>query len=202
MTINKLYMLLLATGCMISSTGFARYKSQPLKKNSRQVFSNSANSVDCKFKVFTKNDCKDFLNSKSIIKKGFQPVQISISNSSEHDIFVTSDSFGLSTVSAQGVSRCLHRDGVSRGVGFGIGGLFFWWLFIPAVVQGCGARDYNADMDIDFADKSFKEQVIKSGATATGIIFVPSHDFNPNFSVTLKNAVSNESIVIYPYEFR
>ena len=143
---------------MTSSTVYARYKSDSLKKVQKRIDISTQESLSFDYKVLNSKDCKKYFNSKSIIKKGYQPIQVTFTNNSKSSIAISPESFSFRSAHAQDVANSLHRDGAARGVGFGIGSLFCTWLVIPALVQGLGANNYNDDMDIDFERKSFKNR--------------------------------------------
>ena len=201
MKMNKINVSLLCLALMMSTPGYARYKAAPLNKKTsikvdalaKEAMSVQTVSLDCK--VFGLKDCKKYLNSKNIIKKGFQPIEVTFTNNSKHSIEISPEDFNFSCVNAQYVASTLHRNGAARGIGFGIGCLFWWPLLIPAIVQGCGANDYNYDMDSDYSKKEFVKQTVAPGATVSGIVFAVRKEFKRNFTFTVKNKAVKEPLV-------
>lgn len=181
---------------MITMQTHARYQSAPLKKLYKNVNMTVDNVVSFNYKVFSARDCKKYFNSKSIIKKGYQPVQMVITNNSSHSIAISLTNFSFRCVDAQDIAHALHRDGVSRAVGFGFGALFFSPLIIPAFVQGLGASAYNLDMDLDFEKKALQSQVIPPYTTIDGVIFASREQFSKSFKVILKDIDQKESITL------
>lgn len=171
---------------MSSMTTYARYKSAPLQKPYIAADTSKQGSVVWDYKVFTSKDCKRYLNNSSLIRKGFQPIQITILNNSNQSVKFSLDGLNMPIISADLVASSLHRNSVARGLGFGIPGLLFYWpLIIPAFVQGLGADEFNSAMDYDFLRKSLTDQVVAPYMTVSGIVFVPTQEFKQNLQVTL-----------------
>jgi len=181
---------------MIFSTGDARHKSMPLKQYSQADFK-TAGAVTFDYKVFTKKDCNQkYLGAKNIINKGYQTVQITIKNNSKNDINLSLSDFSFPCISSDEVASKLHRNGLARGFGFGIGAILgnelsvpsSDVLLIPAVIQGFGANDYNDQIDNDFSKKELRDQTIPAGKSATGLIFVSRENFRNDFRLTAQDA--------------
>ena len=183
---KKVFLCIFA--CIANFTLDARYKACPIVKGNCSQKSNKQNYVAWDYKIFKPKDCKKYLNCKGLIKKGFQPIQITLTNHSKQSLVLSLDRFSFSTISAEQVALSLHRNGAARGVGFGIpGALCCWPLIIPAVVQGCGANDYNDAMDNDFIYKALVDQIVPPFETVCGIIFIPKEEFvKKHFSLTLE----------------
>lgn len=192
----------------MNSIGYARYKATSLKKISHKkikVVKNHKISIEpilVDYKIFNKKDCKKYLNSKDILKKGYQPIQIIVTNNSKHDISISIDDFSFPCISAHEVANELHRNGATRGAGFGAGAFFCPILLIPACVQGCGANQFNNDMDRDFVKKSLKDQVVLVNKTANGIIFIEEDDFTQDFTLTVQDQVTKKSLILIPQEIK
>ncbi len=154
MKLNKIVISCLCLTLMLVTTGYARYKASSLRRIN--TVNTEDEAISFNYKILKPNDCKKYFNSKSIIKKGYQAIQISFTNNSKHSIAISPDNFSFRCIPAQEVANSLHRDGMARGIGFGIGALWFLPLIFPALIQGLGATDYNYEMDIDFANKVLK----------------------------------------------
>jgi hypothetical protein len=201
MKMNRIVIALLSLSLVISSTGYARYKSIPLNRSLRKAAVISQDTINFDYKIFKAKDCKKHLNSKYIIKHGFQPIQIIITNNSNNNIAISANDFSFPLVNCQDVADSLHRNGFARGLGFGIGALGCWPLVIPALVEGFGANDFNACMDRDFENKTLEPQIIPPYTTVNGLIFVDRQDFTKDFTCTVKNESKNESIVFPSRKF-
>lgn len=189
MKIYKISFLLLSFILLIPAHGYARYQSSPLKKSSQQIDFAAQEFIAFDCKALHAKDCKKYFNTKSIIKKGYQPVCMTFVNNSKHSIAIALESFSFECATAEQIAYCLHRDGCARGLGFGLGALFFSpILIIPALVQGLGAVAYNEQMDIDFAHKALKNQIVRPYTIVQGVVFADSSEWNQgNFTFTVKN---------------
>lgn len=200
MKMNKFICIFMSSMILLTSFGYARYKSDSLKtvKISKKNNSITAEHITFDCQIFKAKECKKYFNSKSIIKKGYQPVYVSITNNSKQNIDISQEGFNFSVVSAQDVATSLHRNGAKRGVGFGISGalLLFWPLLVVGIVQGCGAQDFNDTMDDDFKYKELNNQVVLPGQTVTGVVFARVHSFNKNFTWTVKNQNTEKSLIL------
>lgn len=193
---------LLVAGCFVvmSSSVDARYKSQILKKGSSQVITHASKDyIAFEYKILTAKDCQKFFNNRNIIKKGFQPVQITFINNSDKAISISPQGFDFEVVPAQKIADSLHRNGMKRGVGLGVASLAAGWVtLVPALVQGCGAKEFNVDMDNDFANKQLKDQVVLPGKTVTGVVFANRNNFDRDFTFTVQD--QDKQLVLSTYQ--
>ena len=202
MKLNKKMLLFVSLAIMASMPVYARYKSDSLKKIYQEIDTSAQESLYFDYKVLNAKDCKKYFNSKSLIKKGYQPIYITFTNNSKNSIAIAPENFSFRCAHAQDVANNLHRDGVARGVGFGLGAIFFAPLIIPALVQGLGAVDYNEQMDLDFANKAFKKQVVPAYTTVDGVIFASRDQFSRNFTITLKDVQSAKSYTLSSSKYK
>lgn len=196
MKFNKIVISLLCLSIMMHTPTNTRYKSSPLKRVHRSMNLSTQESISFDYKILSSNDCKKYFNSKNIPKQGYQPILITFANNSKHNIFISPESFSLETIDPQDVANCLHRDGIMRGIGFWIGSWFFFPLIIPALAQGFGANKYNDDMDIDFANKSLKHQIVPPYTTVNGVIFVFKDQLNKDFTLIVQDKDNNKSFTL------
>lgn len=204
---NKRIMIarVLIVACVYPTISFARYKSQPLSKIS--VHSSTINShkdefISFHYKILDAKACKKYFNTTSILKKGYQPIQIMFINNSAHNILISPNNFSFECSNPQDVANCLHRDGMSRGIGFGIASLWFLPLIFPALIQGLGATEYNNAMDIDFQTKCLKHQIIAPFSSINQVIFVRHEEFSTAFTCKVKNIDQNIVFKLYPGQSR
>ncbi|AXK61122.1 hypothetical protein [Candidatus Chromulinivorax destructor] len=96
----------------------ARYKEIPLQHLQLQTDHATQKDFTWDYKVFNKKDCKKYLKSGSILRKGYQPIQITVKNSTSHDIIISPQDFATMYVPALHVAEKLHRNNLTRGLGF------------------------------------------------------------------------------------
>jgi len=192
--IYKKYLLVLILA--IGSTLCSRYKSVPLKRFNQNIDVAGQQTLSFNYKVLTTQDCKKYFNSRAIIKKGYQPVYVSFTNNTSFNCAVSLDSFSFRCANYQDVANSLHRNGMMRGVCFGLAAPIFLPLIIPAFIQGLGAGEYNELMDIDFAYKAFKNRIVSSYAMVDGVVFAATDQFCEDFTITVKMLERNNFIVV------
>ena len=192
---------------LLSSNLDARSKEISLEDIALQV----TDGVIVTHKRLNKKDCKKYLQSSKILRKGYQPIQVTIMNNTQSNIEISPQNFIDFHTPALEVSQTLHRNGLARGVGFAVPavvigtpvafasiyagamaaagissapGALTGILLLPAlvlmspfiitaVVQGCGAENFNEKIDEIYLNKELKRQTLCSGQTVSGLLFIP-----------------------------
>ena len=139
-------------------------------------YSETKEDVTLSVKKLSSGDCKRILD-RDVIKQGYQPIQITIKNDTKKYILFSSQGIGLSTVPAQEVAEKAHTSTVGRATAYGVAGLVFWPLLIPAIVDGVSSSGANQELDRDFNAKTAGQTVIQPYASHNGLIFVPLSEF-------------------------
>jgi len=180
---------------LLGLAGCASYQARPLKSLINQSSSESKEqSVSFVSHTFTKSDCKRYLD-RDVIAKGYQPIQLTITNNSNRHLRLAMDSFSMPIVFPEEVAEKVHTSTIKRATSYGIGALFIPILVIPAVVDGVGSSQANQKLDIDFDQKSMRDTVINPHSTINGLIFTPVEGFNPAFSFSVFDTKTNERFV-------
>lgn len=171
---------------LVLLSGCASYTAAPLHtiviKESWMPW--KANDVLIAARTFDEEDCKQYLG-RDVITKGYLPIQITIENKSDHPYLFSLDRVSLSCVPSEDVARQVHTSTVGRAGGYGAASLFFWPFVIPAIVDGALSLQANEALDLDFASKGAKDQVIAAHAQVNMVMFVPEADFEDVFNLTL-----------------
>lgn len=97
----------------------ARFKEIPLDNIPLEV----TDGVIFAHNIFSKKDCKKYLKSSKVLRKGYQPIQITVMNNTQTTIEISPKNFSDYHVSALEVSEKIHRNSCARGVGFAIPGV-------------------------------------------------------------------------------
>lgn len=174
---------------LFSISGCARYSAQPLSRlktvnpQKQDGSEKPEKAISLAYNVYDKWDCKKYLN-RDVLSKGYQPVQITITNNSDRYINFSKENISLPTVSAADVAKKVHTSTITRATCYGVAGLFLWPFFIPAVVDGVRSSQANQKLDEDFAKKELSDQIITPYSTINGLIFVPKDEFKHNFTIT------------------
>ena len=179
----------------LSLSSCAKYKAQPLAKLATFTTNENAHSAAFAHKALNKAECKRYLD-RDVLDKGYQPVQITISNNTNRHINFSKSNISLETVSADYVGKKVHTSTVARATSYGVAGVFLWPFIIPAVVDGVGSAQANDRLDEDFSRKELCDQIISPFTTINGLIFVPVEKFDHEFSITLVDAKNHDKFVL------
>jgi hypothetical protein len=181
---------------LLGLSGCAHYKAQSLNRFKKNIIlKQEKQMVSFAYDLFNTNDCKRYLD-RNVIAKGYQPIHIMITNYSNRYLELSLDHISLPLVKQQEVARFVHTSTAKRVIIYGVIGLFIWPFLIPAVVDGIGSEKANQRLDADFARKALRSQVIAPYGSVNGLVFVDTHDFDENFTITLIDRDSRECFVL------
>jgi hypothetical protein len=169
--------------------GCARYKAKAVRSLPAAT-PLEQQTLSFSYHVYNKQDCDTYLD-RNVIKKGYQPISITIYNNSSQTVHFCPTNITLPCVPAEEVAHAVHTSSINRAVGYGIPGLFIWPLLVPAIVDTVKSEKANKKLDIDFARKSLRAQIIRPYDTINGLIFVDIEQFTENFSIMLENKKLN-----------
>lgn len=183
---------------LLCLAGCAHYNARPLKKLAPSASPHiKERFVSVSYRLYDKNDCEKYLGRKDILKKGYQPIQFTITNNTKKTLYISNDSFSFTSTPAHVVAKKVHTDTTGRVLAYGIPGMLFMWPFlVPAVVDGIGSSRANAELDEDFDNKEIEDAQIQPFSTANGVVFTPLKSFKDNFSITLTDIQSNKPIIL------
>ena len=208
---------------LLTISGCARYKAYPLKILSIPS-SMDDKSVTFAYKIFNKKDCIKYLG-RNVIKKGYQPVQLTIHNNSAKMLSFSLATFTLpcapidlvrnkvhfSTIgrvlayspgvilSASALSQMLVPTGFSGLMLLQIGGILLV-SFIAATVDCVASVKANRALDADYTYKALHDQILYPACILNGIIFISLHEFDENFSFSLRDSTNTQMIVLSTYQ--
>lgn len=219
---TQLLSTVVAVGSLLLLAGCAHYKAKPLQ---HLTTTTDSRNVTLSYKAFDKHECKKYLG-KNVLRKKYQPVQLTITNPTEHTYTYSASSFSLPTVPAELVAKKVHFSVAGRAVGYGlvaatifvpltvIAATFSFCiiptlLYIPAtvgaapfaaasIIDGVKASSANKELDIDFSTKAIQsEGVLRPGQTLNGLFFVPKKSFSNDFTFTLNGEKSGKTLVLH-----
>ncbi len=193
---NKTILAIL--GCsLLALSSCANYKASSLNSLSTEVMHSQETSeaVLVSAKAFTKQDCKTYLD-RDVIAKGYQPVQIYIQNNSSNNYIFSLSRVDINCAKYEAVAEKVHTSTLGRATAYGVGALFLWPLAIPAVVDGIKSSEANQSLDIDFEQKSARDQIIGQHSSFNKLLFVPINEFKSKFKITLIDQASNTPKVV------
>lgn len=171
-------------------TGCASYNAAPLSVIQENVIQKEGVTVSGK--LLNKLECKTYFD-RNIIGKGYQPIQIAVSNNSDKTYVLRRSSIDLPLASAEWIAGLVHTSTIGRALGYGVGGVFIPLLFIPAVVDGFSSAEANKRLDTDFHAKALADvHMIPPHVTLNKVIFVPMNQRKEQFVVQLTDAATQD----------
>ena len=180
--------------CLMVLSGCAGYTSRSLDHlTPDQRVSHKTGKVLFRYKKFTQQDCQKYLD-KNVIKAGYQPVQISIINCTDHPLRFSPSCVSLPTVSADLVAKSVYDSTSSRVIGWGIASYFVPALIIPAIVDSSWSYEANQELDKDYIVKATGEKIMAPYTELNGLIFVPVSAYKDFFVITLTDEDSHDKI--------
>ncbi len=182
---------------LVLFSGCAHYKAQPLDRmlSNRNTSFAKENHISLDYHVFNKTDCKRYLN-RDVISAGYQPIHISFNNNTDRYLHVTMSNFSLPVTIPEEIAEEFHTSTIGRATGYGVAAFFVWPFAIPAIVDGVKSSKANKQLSTDYSRKSFRDCVVSPYSSVDGLIFVPIHAFNGNFSLKVMDRNNNEQFTL------
>lgn len=180
-------------------TSCASYKAQPLESMASRVYDVSKPKDSSELLVVAKKlslkESKQYFD-RDIFKAGYYPVQLYIENRTDKSYIFSLNRINLPVASSETVAPLVHTSTVARAVSYGAAAIFIAPLFVPfgicAIVDGIKSSEANQALDIDFREKSAKDQVIGKYSHFNKVLFISSSDYSQLLSITLLEAGSLE----------
>ena len=145
---TKLLTAVLAVGSLLLLSGCASYKAMSLPQLAKYADSSEnskTKNITLEHKVFDKADCKTYLGRKNILRKGYQPVQLALTNNTDRSYAYSATSLSLPIVPSEIVAKKVKFSTAGRVLGYNVaaGGFFatsipLALLCIDLVVPGAG----------------------------------------------------------------
>lgn len=177
--------------------GCAKYRASSLRNLSSFPSSTSQGQeeISFKYRIFDVKDCIKYLG-RNVIKKGYQPVQLTIYNNTP--IAWSLLSCSIECIPGEEVAESVHLSSINRAVGYGLAGFFISWPFgIAAAVDSTKAKKANRKLDRDFARKALRCQHIAPHSSTNGLIFInPDECFEHNFSFTMTDTKTDQRVTL------
>ena len=167
---TRLLSAVLAVGSLLLLSGCANYKAMTLPQLTQHSHQSEKKNLSLEHKVFDKADCQEYLGRKNLLKKGFQPVQLTVTNNTNRNYVYSSSSLSLPTVPVEVVAKKVYYSTGGRAVGVGIAAAVGSVLAVTAIVGGCGVLGASWFWHYVFPPALlFSGVPFTAGATASGI---------------------------------
>jgi hypothetical protein len=99
--------------CAIFLSGCAKYRAQPLNRLATCTSTKKEPVITFTHEALNKADCKRYLG-RDVLAKGYQPVQITLSNSTNRHVSFSKANISIQSVSAVEITHKVHTSTVAR----------------------------------------------------------------------------------------
>lgn len=126
-------------------SGCARYVAHPLRPIQPFYQQKQTPYVSLAYKVFSRKDCKEYLG-RDVIKKGFQPIQITITNNSDHTLSLLPSAMSPAPTPVAIVARKTHFSTATNSTEYLLAGPLVWacaWI-MPGILFNMGHQSLYA----------------------------------------------------------
>ena len=152
--------------------------------------------IQMAYKVYNDFESKIYLD-RDLISKGFQPIQLTIQNNTASSFLLGKDDVSLPLASVSSVAWSISKSSIPRSIAYKVLGFVFWPFMIPDTIDSVKTYATHRDLKRDYAAKSIKnnQEEILPFSTMHRIMFVEKEKYEENFSVTLFNTKTYETVI-------
>ena len=145
--------------------------------------------VHIRAKAYTAMESENYLN-RDLIKKGYQPIQVTIQNNTQKTYFLSDQGIDLQTASSKAVASKVMRASIPRSIAYKVAGFFFWPFIIPGTIDTIKTFHSHAKMKKDYYAKSIKaeEETLAPYSLVNRVIFVKVGESTESFTLYLREA--------------
>jgi hypothetical protein len=144
-------------------------------------------------RAYTPEESKAHL-SRDLVRRGYQPIQVTICNNSPRTYTFSSARVGLDLVSAKEAAARVTRSALPRSLAYKLASVIFWPLAIPGTIDTIRTLKAHQALRRDFEAKAMKEEeeALPPYASVSRLLFVPQEAYTATFTVTLIDAETQE----------
>ncbi len=179
--------LLVLAGIFLLTTGWDRYRSNPLKPVAAELlptFSIEHVQVHVIAKAMTRDESKQNFGH-DLISRGVQPLHLSIQNNTSDEYSLCPSSVDLPRIESSKIAFKVTQAALPRGIAYKIASIFFWPFMIPSAVDTIRVLAHHEHLKRDIMAKSMRDEVVAPYSTFHRVLFVPKEEFKQTFKVTL-----------------
>jgi hypothetical protein len=177
-------------------SGCAKYRPKPLAMPSH-IVTQEKEGVALQAALLDNVESKQIFGERSPQAKGYQTIQLALTNKTNQAYELDAHNIGLELASAQVVAHQIGFNTAGRVAGWGIAGLFIWPFLIPAIVDGVKSSQANRDLerDLDVRTISNGSKIyIQPHSTMNKVMFVASENYRTSFDVDLINQHTGDPV--------
>jgi hypothetical protein len=179
--------LLALAGIFLLTTGWDRYRSNPLKPVAAELlptFSIEHVQVNVIAKAMSPDESKQNFGH-DLISRGVQPLQLSIQNNTSDEYSLCPSSVDLPRIEPSKIAFKVTKAAIPRGIAYKIASFFFWPFMIPSTIDTIRFIAHHEHLKRDIMAKSMRDEVVAPYSTFHRVLFVPKDEFKHTFKVTL-----------------
>ncbi len=174
------------------TTSCARYEAHPLIKLHIPEEREREEPIIISLTKLDKKKCLYHLG-RDVIRKGFQPIQITVYNNSENPLILLREGIDIASKPAEVVASRVTTTTALRVVSYGAVSIFIWPFLIPAVIDGIKSFKANQELLYDYTHKSINVLEIPPYTTKAGLLFIPIHEMKQSISIEFIDRNSHET---------
>lgn len=133
-----------------------------------------------------------------LIEKGYQPVEVTISNSGSHTYQISRASTSLPCAKPEEVAWKETRGSIPHGIGFKVLGFFFWPFAIPSAIHSIHTIKKHRSIVQVLTAKGFKDdaETVLPYSLVKRVLYIPREQFTKTFTFALEDLTGDELVVI------
>ena len=173
--------------------GFENYHPTPPRFIGSIIEPYQQEGIYVEAKAYDAQESQAYLN-RDLIKKGFQPVQLTIQNNTAHTFHLSKEGVDLPHTSPTRIASHVSCEAIPRAVIFKVIGFFFPPFLIAGTIDGAATLHAHLKMKGDYQAKSLKDtnETLLPYSTVHRIVFVPKERYTDEFNLYLKQDRSHQ----------
>jgi hypothetical protein len=211
---SRIGVVVLCAGALLLSGCAKLYKPKPLSMP--QVVGQEKNGLLVQAAPLSSLDCKYVFNKRDPHAKGYEVIQLAVTNKADHAYALDAKNIGLPLESARHVAHCVRLNMAGVIAAWGLGGLLYLgfvsllsqpdWAFagalfciypIGAIIDGSVVHRANKDVALDFEARAISNDstvVIEPQKIMNRVMFVEKKNYKSTFDIGLVDQVTGEVV--------
>ena len=120
-----------------------------------------------------------------LIRRGVQPLQLTIQNNTSNEYSLCPSSVDLPRVEASKIAFKVTKSAIPRGIAYRIASFFFWPFMIPSTIDSIRVMSHHNHLKKDLLSKSMRDEIVAPYSIFHRVLYVPRDEFKETFKVTL-----------------
>lgn len=196
--LNLFILILVLFGFCFHSNQMERYRPAPPHIMTSLANPYQRQGIHISAKAYNSRESRLYLG-RDLLKKGLQPIQLTVQNSSPNTFYLSKKGVDVSHVDVSSVTHILTRSYIPRAIGFKVASFFFWPFLIPSAIDSIFTFHNHRKMKRDYRAKALKEkgELLLPYSTTYRILFLRKGELRDSVTVYLQDS-TNLSYRPYP----